>query len=174
MKAAVKRCACSRCSTGLSAPVQLIPKPAIGPIVTESPEHELKSADERRASIACIVGCFGLAVVCLIVVVVAAIPLITSGTRDADKAEGEVLLATARDMFRTGYAKNHDLEDGRSEVAENVKNGVLVGKWYRVDVSVGFLPDGRVRITALPTQHDARTGTITFEPESGISEFEWH
>ena len=137
----------------------------------ETAEQKLEKAAIRRGTLT---GLLGLGTVAMIVLaVVAAVPLLPSGKRDAKQAEGEQLMNAARDEFRIGYSKNRDLADAHAMLNKKIGAGRLTARWYRIESPATRLSDGRWQVTAVPNEAGLKTGFLSFDMESGESEIVW-
>ena len=103
----------------------------------------------------------------------AAIPLIVSNDRDARRAEGEQLMGTARDYLRVEYSKTGDANG----TLRGFRGGPeFQGIYYQVDSTAsrsskpGF--DGTVTCSPRKSQSDGR-GTLNFAWGSANSEITW-
>ena len=107
-----------------------------------------------------------IVVVIVGILALAAIPLITSNTRDARRAEGEQLLGAARDYCRVEYSKTNDA----AKVAlSGAGTGAFSGSYFNVTTYSGTANGGSVNTN---TTSDG-TGTMTFQWGSGSSAITW-
>lgn len=111
-----------------------------------------------------------IVVVIVGILALAAIPLITSNTRDARRAEGTQLLGAARDYCRVEYSKTGVAPADMSGAGA----GAFVGEYYGIASTVApgvagtNTPGGTVVATAV-TASDLN-GTIDFAWGSGASD----
>lgn len=111
-----------------------------------------------------------IVVVIVGILALAAIPLITSNTRDARRAEGTQLLGAARDYCRVEYSKNGTAPATMAGAGA----GAFVGEYYGIASTVVpgaatvNTPGGTVVATAV-TASDGN-GTIDFAWGSGASD----
>ena len=108
-----------------------------------------------------IVGIFALA----------AIPLITSNTRDARRAEGEQLLYGARDFARVEFSK---MGKNPGSFSSAGSPNDFDGKYYSVDDRIQDLSREKARITATPTTASDGKGTLDFPWASGGGRVKWN
>lgn len=114
-----------------------------------------------------------IVVVIVGILALAAIPLITSNTRDARRAEGEQLMGSARDFSRVEYSKAGVAPANLAGAGTNA----FKGKYYTVDQTAGPAASGvagyDVKLQATPTSATDGTGTIHFVWTSGNSSIQW-
>lgn len=108
-----------------------------------------------------------IVVVIVGILALAAIPLITSNTRDARRAEGEQLLGSARDWARVEYSK-------AGVVPGAPVAGSFTGKYYAVTAApgAGAAPYDATMV-ANPTSASDGIGTMHFAWASGQSSIAW-
>lgn len=115
-----------------------------------------------------------IVVVIVGILALAAIPLITSNTRDARRAEGEQLLGSARDFCRVEYSKT-------STVPANLNGagaGAFTGKYYAIDQSAApgsgtGSYNASLQAAPVATGSTDGTGTMYFIWASGNSSISW-
>jgi len=119
------------------------------------------------------------------ILVLAAVPLITSNTREARRAEGEQLMGVAVDRARVYYARN-GASPGRFSAIPDLYAGELDGIYYKVDDPItdvggssgrgfgGYGGSSKAKITCSPvqTQSDGR-GTTEFDWAGGNKQMSW-
>ncbi|MBZ0135047.1 MAG: hypothetical protein K8I27_01585 [Planctomycetes bacterium] len=102
------------------------------------------------------------------------IPLITSNTRDARRAEGEQLLGSGRDMARIEYSKKGAAPVSFSRFEMPIQPSMLTGKYYRVDDAIHAKPGGSAEITCTPQQTMSDgTGRLEFVWSHGMGQIRW-
>lgn len=105
------------------------------------------------------------------ILALAAIPLITTNTHDARRAEGEQLMSSAMNQARVQYARTAEpaltlTECGMSSVERR-------GKYFIVDDPIGNSGDYGV-ITCQPTRTDSDgRGRLTFSWTRGDTQVSW-
>lgn len=76
-------------------------------------------------------------------------PIATSGTRDADKAEGEQMMGSFKNQVRIMYAKTHVVPHMLTGEYDDrgcaMPAAELQGKCFVSDPRIEYLPDGRAR-----------------------------
>lgn len=103
-------------------------------------------------------------IVCAVLVIpvgilaLAAIPLITSNTRDARRAEGEQLMGTARDYLRVEYSKSGMESEAFRAFSSMASTGAFDGLYYNVDR------------TARPVSSPSFDAEVTCSPVKGQSD----
>lgn len=113
-----------------------------------------------------------IVVVIVGILALAAIPLITSNTRDARRAEGEQLLGSQRDWARVEYSKTG------SDATLVAAHGALIatqwtGKYFTgTALTVGANPASNVK-SSTGSATDG-TGTMTFAWQSGSGTITWN
>lgn len=118
-------------------------------------------------AIALIVGAVFMFVV-LPILALAAIPLITTNTSDARRAEGEQLMFSARNRARLAFARNSEIPV--SFTAAGVPRDMLEGHYYRVDDRIGGTST-QGEITCSPVQSPADGhGRLSFNWTDGGGE----
>lgn len=113
------------------------------------------------------------------IMAVAAIPLITSNTRDARRAEGEQMLGAMKDLARVTYSRLGRHQDIQTLTGPVGQGGCgaspfeLTGKYYTVeDRVVGNPTHGK--LTANPNQGKSDgTGQVEFNWASGQAKYSW-
>ncbi len=113
-----------------------------------------------------------IVVVIVGILALAAIPLITSNTRDARRAEGEQMLGSLKGQARVGFAKTG------SEPATLTAAGVAAsernGKYFTVADAITVVAAGvSASIQAAPKTASDGTGTCTFNWSGGDGTFVW-
>ena len=111
-----------------------------------------------------------IVVVIVGILALAAIPLITSNTRDARRAEGEQLMGSQRDWARVEYSRT----GGVGTIAAD--HGALIatqwtGKYFTANAINTGAPS--VGVGANGSTSDG-TGTMTFAWESGLGAITWN
>ncbi|MCB9894780.1 MAG: prepilin-type N-terminal cleavage/methylation domain-containing protein [Planctomycetes bacterium] len=109
-----------------------------------------------------------IVVVIVGILALAAIPLITSNTRDARRAEGEQLMGSARDFCRVEYSKNGNASAVTAPFGVQVANGAFAGKYYSVNT---YATTPSVLATASSTSDG--NGLMTWVWASGNSTISW-
>jgi hypothetical protein len=105
------------------------------------------------------------------IMALAAIPLITSNTRDARHAEGEQMMYSSRDMARVYFARSGSAP--RTLTETDLSPADLEGMYYRVDDSVGGNNDrGEITCTPIQTPSDGR-GHLSFSWMDGDGTVRW-
>lgn len=111
------------------------------------------------------------------ILAVAAVPLITTNTRDARRAEGEQLLGSARDFLRVEYSKTASDREAFSSFAQMAGTGEFDGVYYTVDRtpsparSPGY--DAELSCSPTPQAHDPSKGFVVFRWADGSSQLSW-
>jgi len=124
-----------------------------------------------------LIGCGGLFVV--MVLALAAIPLIVVNTSDARRAEGESMMTSARNMARIYWMKERQAPSTLTGSPERGGAGVdadfLVGMYYTVDDRVVSISRDQGQITCSPTarNHNPERGEHTFDWNTGQGTFDW-
>jgi prepilin-type N-terminal cleavage/methylation domain-containing protein len=119
---------------------------------------------------------FTLVEILIVVIIVgilslAAIPLVTSNTRDARRSEGEQMLGASRDFCRTEYAKTGNTADVSIAFTAQVATGDWTGEYFNVTT---FNPASAVYDANVQTNATADgQGTLDFAWDSGQSQFTW-
>ena len=115
-----------------------------------------------------------IVVVIVGILALAAIPLITSNTRDARRAEGEQLLGSARDALRVEYSKTNTAPASVFAPA-SLSVGNFTGSYFKVNDAYGTAAGGfNVGIEAVNVTGTADgTGTMSFKWSSGESTLSW-
>ncbi|MCA8935346.1 MAG: prepilin-type N-terminal cleavage/methylation domain-containing protein [Planctomycetes bacterium] len=115
-----------------------------------------------------------IVVVIVGILALAAIPLITSNTRDARRAEGEQLLGSARDALRVEYSKTNTAPASVFAPA-SMTAANFVGSYFKVNDAYGTAAGSfNVGITAQNVTGTADgTGTMSFYWTSGESTIAW-
>lgn len=120
-----------------------------------------------------------IVVVIVGILALAAIPLITSNTRDARRAEGTQLAQSARDWCRIEYSKRGSW-DGTAGAAFATEQGT--GQWTGNYYNVTAVTDNGANadITAVATSNPGTTAsggdgdcTLNFQWASGESSISW-
>lgn len=113
-----------------------------------------------------------IVVVIVGILALAAIPLITSNTRDARRAEGEQLLGSQRDWARVEYSRTGN------DTGIVAKHGGLIasqwtGKYFTAQaLVVGASPKATVKYNGTATSDG--TGEMTFAWQSGLGAITWN
>ena len=110
-----------------------------------------------------------IVVVIVGILALAAIPLITSNTRDARRAEGEQLMGSARDYCRVEYSKNGNATAVTTPFGTQVTNGAFAGKYYAVNTYTAGTPS----VTATATSTSDGNGLMSWAWASGNSTISW-
>ena len=116
-----------------------------------------------------------IVVVIVGILALAAIPLITSNTRDARRAEGEQLLGSARDALRVEYSKTNTAPASVFAPA-SLSVGNFTGSYFKVNDAYGTAAAAKynVGIEAVNVTGTADgTGTMSFIWSSGESTITW-
>jgi hypothetical protein len=120
-------------------------------------------------------------IVCAVLFVVmimglAAIPLIVSNDRDARRAEGEQLMGSARDYLRVEYSKTGNANDTYQKFRQEAGRHTFEGKYYRVDPNPGPSQnmgyDARVTCSPNRSSSDGK-GAMDFNWADGNSTISW-
>ncbi len=112
------------------------------------------------------------------ILALAAIPLITSNTSEARRAEGEYLLSALRNRARVAYLRTGNaplrLTGPSDGVGCDVSRHELTGQYYEVEDRVGAPNDthGELYASPLQTSTDGR-GTMTFHWQTGDATVSW-
>lgn len=109
-----------------------------------------------------------IVVVIVGILALAAIPLITSNTRDARRAEGEQLMGAARDFCRVTYSKTGSAANVSAPFTAEVATGAFDGEYFEVQTYVPATP----QLNATSTGTDT-AGNITWQWASGNSAIAW-
>lgn len=121
-----------------------------------------------------LIGCGGLFVVFIIVgiLALAAIPLITSNTRDARRAEGEQLMGSMRNHARVAYSKYGQPFDSLADAG--ITEDDRLGRYYAVNDEIGLeIPiHGEITCTPLESSTDGN-GNMLFEWDSSAYQIHW-
>lgn len=114
----------------------------------------------------------GIVVVLMIVGIMflAAIPLMTSNSRDARRAEGEQLMGSAKGEARVAYSREGEAPDTFSSIGAL---HVLQGRYYSVDDRIQTLGGDQARITCSPTESGDSKGSHEFHWNSGQGKLYW-
>lgn len=83
-------------------------------------------------------------------------------------------MGSAKDSFRTAYARTESVALARTELAEQIEDGDFDGRYFRVVDDVRQLPDGRFRLKVVAQHGKHEVGRYTFDLEHGAGTFEWH
>jgi|SRR5690606_39992530 len=110
-----------------------------------------------------------IVVVIVGILALAAIPLITSNTRDARRAEGEQLMGAARDHLRVQYSKTGSV--GPTCTLASAGAGAFVGKYFEVDTFTAATPS--VTANNLTGSASDGAGTMAFQWASGTGTITW-
>lgn len=126
-----------------------------------------------------LIGCGGLAVVFIIVgiLALAAIPLVTSNTRDARRAEGEQMMGTARNQARVAYSRTGrpvmtltgDAQMGGAGVSAHD----LIGRYYTVNDAIRSLGSDQAELSCVPNQSTDGVGRTRFSWNQGGYDIRW-
>jgi prepilin-type N-terminal cleavage/methylation domain-containing protein len=110
-----------------------------------------------------------IVVVIVGILALAAIPLITSNTRDARRAEGEQLMGSARDATRVQYSKTGTAP---ALISSFTPVAGFAGEYYTInDAITSTATDGTIGATAVSASDG--NGTINFQWASGNSSISW-
>lgn len=108
------------------------------------------------------------------ILAVAAIPLITSNTRDARRAEGEQLMGSAMGFTRVAYAKTGQPDEAFRAYEMEAMSGNFDGKYFRVDSVGPSSGSNDARVTCAPTQSVSDGhGRMDFRWADGGSQITW-
>jgi prepilin-type N-terminal cleavage/methylation domain-containing protein len=111
-----------------------------------------------------------IVVVIVGILALAAIPLITSNTRDARRAEGTQLLGSARDFCRVTYSKNGAWDaTAVAAYAAEVGTGAFDGEYYNVTAPVASSTAVGCIISATALSASDGDGSCGFRWASGES-----
>jgi type II secretory pathway pseudopilin PulG len=111
-----------------------------------------------------------IVVVIVGILALAAIPLITSNTRDARRAEGTQLLGSARDFCRVTYSKNGAWDaTAVAAYAAEVGTGAFDGEYYNVTAPVASSTAVGCIISATALSTSDGDGSCGFRWASGES-----
>lgn len=114
----------------------------------------------------------GLIVLCLCVVAV--VPMISTGTRDARRAEGEQMLGSMAEHVRAEHAKGRHVFDLVSDTG--LEAGDIEQKYFNADRTVRMHPDGTLELTARPSRLGTWSDgvcTCKFRLEDGEPVYTW-
>lgn len=120
-----------------------------------------------------------IVVVIVGILALAAIPLITSNTRDARRSEGEQMMGSMKGQARVAYAKRGIAPKTLTGAVESDGSGVnaaeLVGQYWNVTNNItntGNLPTdtGTIAVTSKGTD---KAGNHTFQWGGGSGSFSW-
>jgi hypothetical protein len=119
---------------------------------------------------------WGLIVGCVLlfcgvpVLALAAIPLITSNTREARRAEGEQLMGSARDATRVQYSKTGT---SPARLSQFTQLYMFEGEYYRVDDNIqATSANATITCSPIMTATDGK-GRIEFAWATGESKVRW-
>jgi len=118
-----------------------------------------------------------IVVVIVGILALAAIPLITSNTRDARRSEGEQMMGSMKGQARVAFAKNGaapttlvgPIDTGGSGVSA----GELTGQYYTVTDAVAAGTGFDASISATANNGTDGTGTHNFDWAGGNGDFVW-
>jgi prepilin-type N-terminal cleavage/methylation domain-containing protein len=120
-----------------------------------------------------------IVVVIVGILALAAIPLITSNTRDARRAEGEQQLGAARNFIRVEFSRAGGWTTGPGSAQEKWvtehQSGAFDGQYFAIEITgidVNDPPADSEVETVSKTGNDG-TGTMTFQMGSGSSTIVW-
>ncbi|MEZ5992524.1 MAG: prepilin-type N-terminal cleavage/methylation domain-containing protein [Planctomycetota bacterium] len=116
-----------------------------------------------------------IVVVIVGILALAAIPLITSNTRDARRAEGEQLLGSARDALRVEYSKTNTAPATPFAPASMTQTN-FTGSYFKVDAAYGTAAGGfdqAVKAVGIAAGNPDGVGTMSFLWSSGNSTITW-
>jgi prepilin-type N-terminal cleavage/methylation domain-containing protein len=121
---------------------------------------------------------FTLVEILIVVIIVgilslAAIPLVTTNTRDARRSEGEQMLGGARDFCRTQYAKTGDATSVGAAFTAEIATGSFTGEYFNVVTYNSASGVGGMDANVQTNASADGTGTLDFAWESGVSQFTW-
>lgn len=124
-----------------------------------------------------IVGGVLFAFLIVAILALAAIPLITSNTRDARRAEGEQMMQSAMGQARIAFAKTNfppgRLTGSTDMGGADISPMELEGKYYRVDDAVGGDEEaGELRCSPVSTPSDGN-GMLEFRWTDGQGKITW-
>jgi type II secretory pathway pseudopilin PulG len=112
------------------------------------------------------------------ILALAAIPLITSNTRDARRAEGQQMLFSVKNYVKVTYAKTAStplrLTSGIDQGGCNVNPANLMGKYYNVDDRVGAPNSQQAELYCTPVTAADGHGTLRFSWIGGTDQLTWH
>lgn len=127
-----------------------------------------------------LIGCGGLLAVFFIVGVLAlaAIPLITTNTRDARRAEGEQLMAWMRNQAKVAYARMgttpKTLMGDYDQGGSNVDPSQLQGTYFSVRDSIGAPSESHGELVCDPLQSPTDgTGRMNFSWDDFGYDIRW-
>ena len=100
-----------------------------------------------------------------------AIPLITSNTRDARRAEGEQMMGFARNSARIEYSKTASNPGTFSSFADPAD---FAGKYFRVEDQIRSKSEAAAEITCVPQQTTSDgKGRLEFDWSHGMGKTTW-
>lgn len=113
-----------------------------------------------------------IVVVIVGILALAAIPLITSNTRDARRAEGEQMMGSLKGQARVGFAKTGAAP--ATLTAAGVAATERAGKYFDVNDAITVVTANvSASISAVPKTASDGTGTCTFNWSGGDGTFAW-
>jgi len=109
------------------------------------------------------------------ILALAAIPLITSNTRDARRSEGEGLAGSARNQARIEFAKSGTVA---TLTAAGLTAAQRTGKYFEVNDAIGGGAGdatGRSVVAVVTAGNSNSDGTLThaFDMDSGVGTMVW-
>lgn len=117
-----------------------------------------------------------IVVVIVGILALAAIPLITSNTRDARRSEAEGQMGSMKGQARVAFAKKGvapaTLTGSIDGTGSGVNSTELAGKYYNITDAIGN-SSGNGVITATPVTTSDGTGTHNFAWAGGSGTFSW-
>jgi len=113
-----------------------------------------------------------IVVVIVGILALAAIPLITSNTRDARRAEGEQMMGSLKGQARVSFAKTGTAPATLTVAGVNAAE--RQGKYFNVSDTVTVVTANvSARLQADPATTSDGTGTCTFNWSGGDGSFSW-
>jgi hypothetical protein len=98
------------------------------------------------------------------------VPLVTSNTREARRAEGEQLMGSARDLCRVQHQKAGTAPKRLSAIS---RPGEFIGLYYQIDDAIeSTSTQGKLHCSPMQSPSDGR-GHIEFKWQDGSSSIRW-
>lgn len=100
--------------------------------------------------------------------VLVALPVLGTSSRDVRHSEGEQMAGALKNYLRVYYAKTGELPNGSQFPAQD-----FTGTYYHPALVVGFPTPASAEVFMIPKDEYNATIRYTFEWESGAGEFEY-
>lgn len=124
-----------------------------------------------------IIGGVVLMLVFMVVVAMVGMAASSANTRDAQRAEGEQLMGTARDYLRVSFARTGLSFQAFQAFSREHAGGSFSGKYYNVDPDPrelrGEVHDVEVTCSPTPAAADKGRGSLKFAWTTGSSDLQW-